>query len=56
MDHSKKLRVWIKKHGIPLGRFGAPKEVAQVVLFLASDHSSFVTGSLYNVDGGMQAD
>lgn len=44
------------KQGIPLGRFGAPKEVAQVVLFLASDNSSFVTGSLYNVDGGMQAD
>ena len=44
------------RQGIPLGRFGAPKEVAQVVLFLASSHSSFVTGSLYNVDGGMQAD
>ncbi|MFA1819227.1 SDR family NAD(P)-dependent oxidoreductase [Virgibacillus oceani] len=44
------------RQGIPLGRFGAPDEVAQVVYFLASDHSSFVTGSLYNVDGGMQAD
>lgn len=44
------------RQGIPLGRFGAPKEVAQVVLFLASDHSSFVTRTLYNVDGGMQAD
>lgn len=44
------------KQGIPIGRFGAPKEVAQVVLFLASEHASFVTGSLYNVDGGMQAD
>ncbi|GAB3802320.1 SDR family NAD(P)-dependent oxidoreductase [Virgibacillus kimchii] len=44
------------KQGIPLGRFGAPNEVAQVVYFLASDQSSFVTGSLYNVDGGMQAD
>ncbi|AXI07757.1 glucose 1-dehydrogenase [Oceanobacillus sp. 143] len=44
------------KQGIPVGRFGAPKEVAQVVLFLASDNASFVTGSLYNVDGGMQAD
>lgn len=44
------------KQGIPLGRFGTPYDVAQVVLFLASDQSSFVTGSLYNVDGGMQAD
>ncbi|HLQ73158.1 MAG TPA: SDR family NAD(P)-dependent oxidoreductase [Bacillota bacterium] len=44
------------KQGIPLGRFGNPQEVAEVVYFLASDNASFVTGSLYNVDGGMEAD
>lgn len=44
------------KAGIPFGRFGTPEEVAKVVYFLASDNASFVTGSLYNVDGGMQAD
>ncbi|UJL45860.1 SDR family oxidoreductase [Virgibacillus sp. NKC19-16] len=44
------------KQGIPAGRFGMPKEVAQVVMFLASDKASFVNGALYNVDGGMQAD
>lgn len=44
------------RQGIPVGRFGTPLEVAQVVLFLASDQASFVTGSIYNVDGGMQAD
>lgn len=44
------------KAGIPFGRFGSPKEVAEVVWFLASDAASFVTGSMYNVDGGMQAD
>ena len=43
------------KQGIPVGRFGTPREVAQIVYFLASDAASFVTGSLYNVDGGMQA-
>ena len=38
---------------IPEGRMGKPEEVAEVVLFLASDASSYVTGSTYYVDGGM---
>ncbi|SRR6266699_1388466 len=38
---------------IPLGRLGHPCEVAEVVLFLASDAASYVTGSTYFVDGGM---
>jgi NAD(P)-dependent dehydrogenase (short-subunit alcohol dehydrogenase family) len=38
---------------IPLGRIGAPDEVAKVVVFLASDDSSFVTGIELFVDGGM---
>lgn len=36
----------------PIGRLGEPEEVAEVFLFLASDRSSFVTGSYYTVDGG----
>jgi NAD(P)-dependent dehydrogenase (short-subunit alcohol dehydrogenase family) len=36
----------------PAGRIGNPEDVAEVALFLASDDSSFVTGSAYNVDGG----
>ena len=40
---------------IPLGRHGRPEEVARSVLYLASEQSSFVTGSLLMVDGGMTA-
>jgi glucose 1-dehydrogenase len=38
---------------IPLARMGQPTEVASVVVFLASDAASYVTGSTYYVDGGM---
>jgi glucose 1-dehydrogenase len=37
---------------IPLGRFGAPQEVAKVIAFLVSDEASYITGELVLVDGG----
>lgn len=38
---------------IPLGRFGAPEEVAELALFLASDAAAYVTGQVVNINGGM---
>lgn len=37
---------------VPLGRLGKPEEIAKVIIFLASDDASFVTGATWNVTGG----
>ncbi|RXJ73554.1 oxidoreductase [Veronia nyctiphanis] len=39
----------------PLGRIAQPEEIADLALFLASDKARFITGSLYNIDGGYTA-
>jgi NAD(P)-dependent dehydrogenase (short-subunit alcohol dehydrogenase family) len=43
------------KTGIPLGRIGQPRDIANAALFLASDESSFMTGAEMIVDGGFMA-
>ncbi|MBN8875483.1 MAG: glucose 1-dehydrogenase [Rhodospirillales bacterium] len=40
---------------IPVGRMGQPQDIAEMVLFLSCDRSSYVTGACYNVDGGYMA-
>ena len=46
VDHEMKLRQ------LPLERLGEPEEVANVIVFLASDLASYVTSSVWGVDGG----
>ena len=47
------IQRWGAHH--PLGRVGEPEEVAQAVLFLASERASFITGATLTVDGGLSA-
>jgi len=37
----------------PLGRFGKPEEVANLIFFLASEEANFITGAVFNIDGGL---
>ena len=50
-EHPEQRQELLKE--IPLGRIGRPEDVASVAVYLASDASSYSTGSTFFVDGGM---
>lgn len=52
-DMTKDLNEIELKNMIPLNRFGLPEEVAEVVCFLASEKSSYITGEVISVNGGL---
>ena len=55
-DMTDELKPEIKENyekNIPLARFGKPSEVAEAVAFLLSDHSSYITGEILKVNGGL---
>ena len=52
-EHHKMRAEWGERH--PLNRIGQPEEIAHVVMFLASDYASFMTGETVCVDGGLMA-
>ena len=51
-EQANKFKDYILKH-IPWGRFGTPEEVGNLALFLVSNEASYITGSIYSIDGGI---
>ncbi len=51
--HSEETLQFVKEYMIPMGRLGTAEEIAKVVLFLASDQSSFINGAAITANGGL---
>ncbi len=53
-NYSPEYRQWQAEHEIPVGRYGEPEDVANLVCFLASPLAGYITGCVIPVDGGLR--
>lgn len=53
-NYTPEYREWQSQHEIPMGRYGEPEELGDLVVFLASPRAGYITGAVYPVDGGLR--
>jgi 3-oxoacyl-[acyl-carrier protein] reductase len=53
-NYSPEYRQWQSEHEIPVGRYGEPQEIADLVCFLASPRAGYISGTVIPVDGGLR--
>jgi 3-oxoacyl-[acyl-carrier protein] reductase len=53
-NYTPEYRAWQAEHEIPMGRYGEPEDIADLVCFLASPRAGYITGTVIPVDGGLR--